>query len=240
MNAFDKNILLFLNSFVDRWPHFDVFILEFQHNAFLKGAVFIALLWYFWVGHSNARGNTDEIRAKIFGTLCALTSGIFLARLLADLLPFRPRPLANPELQLRLPGYRASGIIDWSAFPSDHAVVWFALAAGIYSIHRKWGIAALLYAVFLGIGRIYVCYHHPTDVIAGALIGAGLALLFCGTPLRNTLYAPIARYEVQSKGIFYSLGFLITYELANLFNEARGLALLAWQAVRVLIRTHIN
>lgn len=239
MNLFDKNIILFLNGFVHRWPHVDVVILEFQHNHFLKGAFFIALLWYFWF-ESRDQHIKDERRAKLFGTLCAVACGIFIARLLANLLPFRPRPLANPELHLRLPGFRTSDIVDWSAFPSDHAVVWFALAAGIYTVHRRWGIAALLYAAFLSIDRIYVCYHHPTDVIAGALIGAGIVMLFCSQPLRSILYAPIARYELQHAGLFYSVGFLVTYELANLFNEARGLALLAWQAMLVFHRMYFD
>jgi len=234
MNSFDKNILLFLNSFIGRWPHFDVSILEFQHNFLLKGAVFVALIWYFWfVRDDSGAPLMHQRRAKLVSMLCAMLIGLLVARIMANLLPFRPRPLANLDLHLQLPVYRASGLSEWSAFPSDHAVVWFALAAGIYSVSRRAGIAALLYTIFLGLGRIYVGYHHPTDIIAGGAIGILLVTWLRLPSIRSRIYAPIANIEARYTALFYAFAFMATYELANLFNELRGLVLLAWHALRI-------
>jgi len=62
-----------------------------------------------------------------------------------------------------------------SSFPSGHAASAFAGAVSVLMIDRKWGIAALTFAALVALSRIYVCAHWPTDVIAGALLGAAVA-----------------------------------------------------------------
>lgn len=64
----------------------------------------------------------------------------------------------------------------WS-FPSGHTASAFAGAAAVLIHSRRWGALAMLYAALVGISRMYLCVHWPTDVIAGALIGTALAFL---------------------------------------------------------------
>jgi undecaprenyl-diphosphatase len=65
-------------------------------------------------------------------------------------------------------------------FPSDHATAAFAIAVAILLRKRGWGIAALLAATVLAIGRVAIGVHYPSDVLAGAALGAACA----AAPLR--------------------------------------------------------
>ena len=63
---------------------------------------------------------------------------------------------------------------DPNSFPSGHTCA--AFAAGMVwlrTLPRRGGrIAAAVLAVLMGLSRLYVGVHFPTDVAAGAVIGA--------------------------------------------------------------------
>src|SRR4030043_631673 len=60
---------------------------------------------------------------------------------------------------------------DYQSFPSGHATIFFALATAIFFFNRKWGIISFVVAILVGISRIFVGVHWPSDVLVGALIG---------------------------------------------------------------------
>ena len=58
------------------------------------------------------------------------------------------------------------------SFPSGHttnamACSWVLLMRG----PKRWGIPTFVLAVLIGLSRLYVGVHYPTDVLAGAAIG---------------------------------------------------------------------
>ena len=63
---------------------------------------------------------------------------------------------------------------DPNSFPSGHTCA--AFAAGMIWLRTlpwKWGrIAAPVLAVCMGLSRLYVGVHYPSDVLAGALVGS--------------------------------------------------------------------
>lgn len=77
--------------------------------------------------------------------------------------------------------YAGSHIESDLSFPSGHTTVAFETSVSVFSTARsdgrKWGYILLLFAIIMGISRIYLCVHYPTDVIAGFLVGtlAGIA-----------------------------------------------------------------
>lgn len=92
--------------------------------------------------------------------LTALTSS------LGKLVIRRPRPGS------------ASRVVPWgrlgaAGFPSTHSACAFAIASWLRaSRHGRWLHAV---AVFIGCSRVRCRAHRPTDVVAGAILGYGLA-----------------------------------------------------------------
>lgn len=68
---------------------------------------------------------------------------------------------------------------DPYSFPSGHSTGVFAIATMLTLRYPKPAvyIPAFVWASMVGYGRIYLGLHYPGDVLAGALIGAGGALL---------------------------------------------------------------
>lgn len=176
MNAIDRPIISFLNQFAGRSSTFDQFVFLLANNYLLKSGVIIALLYWLWLRSDDRPA--DRRATMIFG-LFASCAAILLARLLAACMPFRERPLRNPDLHFVIPTSMTShNLIGWSAFPSDTATLWFGVATCLFLVSRRAGLFAFAYvAVVSGLARIYLGIHYPTDILAGALLGIGVVSL---------------------------------------------------------------
>jgi len=64
-----------------------------------------------------------------------------------------------------------------SSFPSGHATGAFALATVFSHQYPRATIPAFLAATAVGLSRIYLGRHYPSDVLTGAAIGFGSACL---------------------------------------------------------------
>jgi len=64
------------------------------------------------------------------------------------------------------------------SFPSSHAVNNFAAATYLSFFFKKYKKIFFITAVLIAISRVYLGLHYPSDIIAGALIGALLGYLF--------------------------------------------------------------
>lgn len=67
----------------------------------------------------------------------------------------------------------------WLSFPSGHTSAAFCTATSLALRYRKWYVIgpACIYAVSVGWARMYQGVHYPSDVLTGALVGAGSAWL---------------------------------------------------------------
>lgn len=61
------------------------------------------------------------------------------------------------------------------SFPSGHTSAAFAAAWMIYMNKKRLGIYMVTLATLMGLSRIYLFMHYPTDVIGGAVVGILIA-----------------------------------------------------------------
>jgi membrane-associated phospholipid phosphatase len=101
------------------------------------------------------------------GALLALAVNQPLGNAIAEPGPYVAHPAA---LLLVAP---ATGF----SFPSDHAVVAGAVAAGVLVYDRRLGWATAVAALLLAADRVYVGANYPGDVVAGLTLGGTVAWL---------------------------------------------------------------
>ena len=222
MNSLDNSIVAYLNLFARKSWLFDQIVAFVGVNHLFKGGVLMVLVWWAWFRTEDKHSRDRE---HLIATILSCTVALFIGRVMVVTLPFRLRPLHEDVLNFVIPyGVSTTALEDLSSFPSDHAVLFFALATGLFFISRALGLFALCYTiVFIALPRMYLGLHYPSDVLAGAAVGAAIAWL-------GNSWLPDRRGVQYIKSLswskpmyFYPVLFLVTYQIADLFDNSRAL-----------------
>lgn len=113
--------------------------------------------------------NTRKMGLCVF--LCLAATAIVNNLILKEIFD-RTRPfVADPSIELII---KAPGD---ASFPSGHTASSFTAATAIFLYDRKKGFYAYLYALLMGLSRIYLHVHYATDVIGGIIVGVVMAKL---------------------------------------------------------------
>jgi len=221
MNSFDTAIQTFLThiAFSSDLLNHAIRVIAGLYTS--KGLVLIPVLWWMWFKPSQ-RGEWE--REMVIATIASGLLSLAIGRLLAHYLPFRGRPIYNPELHLHFPSAGAPEAVmrTWSSFPSDHAMLWMSVATGIFLVWRRVGVLALLYTtIFICMPRVYLGLHYPTDVLGGAAIGIVLTYVMSRDSVRTRFAVPILGWIHRFPGPCYTFAFLLCFELITQFDEIR-------------------
>jgi undecaprenyl-diphosphatase len=234
MNFFDTTIIHFLNGFSQKSALFDSMMGFIVDNDFIKGGIIISLFWFFWFRNS---GRIAYVRERIIISLVSCIIGIFVGRVLALSLPFRARPVYNAQLGFIKPNKSGQfGLDTWSSFPSDHAIMFFALATGIFLISKKIGVFTYLYVFFIiCFPRIYLGLHYPTDILVGAIIGIIITYVVSIEKISRPIIQKVFHFSSKYPGLFYALFFLFSFQICTVFYETRTIGSYLYLILRKLI-----
>jgi undecaprenyl-diphosphatase len=238
-NAFDYSIVHYLNSMVGRCAIFDQAMLFVIGNALIQGALYISFFWYYWFKKTNI-ADIKRTREHLLATMAAGVVAIVLARSLALSLPFRIRPRFDPSVHFVLPeGADRGSFWNWSAFPSDHAVMFAALATGLFYISWRAGLLSLLYiSVVILFPRLYLGIHYASDLLVGSALGTMCGVCANLPSLRERISSRMVRFEHTSPGAFYVAMFVAMFLFATMFDSLREAAHSAWHLLVQLTGAH--
>lgn len=106
-----------------------------------------------------------------------IVSSLAVSSIFTEVLKYsinRPRPY------ITYPGYIIPrGTEGSSSFPSGHSSMAFSVATALSISYPKWYVIvpSMLWATSVGYSRMNLGVHYPSDVVAGAVLGAGSAWL---------------------------------------------------------------
>jgi len=155
-SSLDYTLFHAVNGLAGRNPVLDAVMIGAAKYLPLVFALAVVGLWLSWRAW-NQRG------ALLAGVSALIALG--LGQLIGKALP-RPRPYLNYTVNQLIPPS-----LDTS-FPSDHAILGFALAVMVWRYNRRAGLALLVLATVMAIARVFVGAHYPGDVLGGAVLGA--------------------------------------------------------------------
>lgn len=152
-------------------------------------AAVLLMSWWLVRREGDLRRVTAALWAPV-GALVALGINQLLVAAVAE-----PRPYTVLPHALLL----VSRSSDYS-FPSDHAVMAGAVAAGVLLAHRRLGLVAAALALVMAFTRVYVGAHFPLDVVTGLFVGAVVAAVsyLVARPLVERLVESLARTPVRA------------------------------------------
>lgn len=220
-NGFDAGIERWLNHFAGQHAHLDATASWSDTSLLVKGGPVLILIWFCLFDRRRA-GQLREGFELLVGTLLLSVTACVGARGLAIVLPFRTRPLATPLLGFHLPVGGQMNYVNWSAFPSDHAALFFALATGILMVSRRAGWFGVFWATFVVcLPRLYFGEHWPTDILAGSVIGISSIQLLRIPAVRQPLRRLTLQWYQSNPPLFFSVLFIWSCETINLFGDVR-------------------
>ncbi|MGP4044567.1 bifunctional phosphatase PAP2/diacylglycerol kinase family protein [Streptomyces sp. 2A115] len=196
------------------WPGADPFLPRLSHSANH------GVLWFGTAAALAATRSPRARRAAVRG-IASLALASATINTLGKRSVRRPRPLLDAVPLIRQ--LKRQPIT--TSFPSGHSASAAAFAMGVALESRSLGSAVAPVAAAVALSRVYTGVHFPSDVLAGAALGAGAAFAVRGlVPTRDQLPPP-GRPRVDAPALPDGQGLvLVANRAAATSDRVRALA----------------
>lgn len=173
------NALVTFDIAISRWSNSWTGVFPFLDSLFIFLATY---LWYLvmaaaaiFVAATFLSRFRDRRRLHLELFTFIFVSAFTARFIVTEIIRFfynRPRPFEVLEGVRQLVDRNGGG-----SFPSGHAALAFAVATAVSFYYPKTSILFFIAAFAIGGGRVSAGVHWPSDIWAGAMVGAGTALL---------------------------------------------------------------
>lgn len=158
-------IFQWINDIAGRYPLLDKGMIFITDSVPYVVIVFMLFLWF---TASKGKRAEKQYTAIYIVFTCLLGLGL---NALIHFVNYHPRPFITYNVHQLVPH------ADDSSFVSDHSVLVFAVACTLLLRKDSWKYPVLVWALLVGVSRIFVGVHYPADVIGGALLSLGASFV---------------------------------------------------------------
>ena len=172
-------VFQWINNFAGSSKLLDTLMIAITNSVPYVAILFMLILWF------NNGKKENAIRKQYTVLYTALSVSIaLLVNVLIHAVYYHPRPFITHHVNQLVP-HAAD-----SSFVSDHSVLVFSIAFVFILRGEKLKYIALIWAVLVGISRMYVGVHYPLDILGAAF----LTLITSGLVMQSTrMFEPIAQ-----------------------------------------------
>jgi membrane-associated phospholipid phosphatase len=124
---------------------------------------------------------SSRLRRAGLSTLLAFVTSVVAVSVL-KVIVHRPRPWVTEAAPAQWSGYLHDS--HFHSFPSAESTTTFAVALTIGAWYPGLRAPLVVLAGLVAIGRVIVGAHHPSDVVAGAMLGLAVSRLFTARAAR--------------------------------------------------------
>jgi undecaprenyl-diphosphatase len=169
---FEQDIFFYINKTIKN-DLFDLFFSKITYLAEPIAIISLCLLLFVF----------GKYKARMTAVFILSTSYIsyIVSQTIKEIIN-RPRPLdVYTDISI-------TGSAKLSSFPSTHSVLIASVVTILCAKYKKSSFILIPIALLVGVSRIYLGHHFPSDVLAGFFLGAVISILFLGLEnLFNTI-----------------------------------------------------
>jgi undecaprenyl-diphosphatase len=154
MEALNRSLFLWINA-GEHPPQLMVWLATAVAQWLVVGLGALLLVLWLWGRRASRAAVLVAVQTLALGMACNLLIGFLF---------MHPRPFMIPL------GHTYLAHAPETSFPSDHAVVFFAVGLALCMYRRALGSLVVVLGVAVGAARVYLGVHFPFDIVGALLV----------------------------------------------------------------------
>ncbi|MBG9598650.1 phosphoesterase [Bacillus mycoides] len=173
-------VFQWINNFAGSSKLLDTLMIAITNSAAYVAILFMLILWF----NNGKKENAIRKQYTVLYTTLSVSIAL-LVNVLIHAVYYHPRPFITHHVNQLVP-HAAD-----SSFVSDHSVLVFSIAFVFILRGEKLKYIALIWAILVGVSRMYVGVHYPLDILGAAF----LTFITSGLVMQSArIFEPLVRF----------------------------------------------